>query len=75
MAKQRLIFTIRPDGTIEERVEGVLGPRCEELTMPIEEELGEVIERTYTAEYVLAKMPEPTKETQKAKERSERVGA
>lgn len=75
MAKQRIIFTIRPDGTVEERVEGVPGPKCEELTMPIEEELGEVVERTYTAEYVLAKMPEPTKEAQEAKERSQQVRA
>lgn len=75
MAKERLIFTIHPDGTVEERVEGVAGPRCEELTMPIEEELGEVVERTYTAEYVLRKMPEPTKEAQQVKEQLEQVGA
>lgn len=75
MAKQRLIFTIRPDGVVEERVEGVPGPKCEELTMPIEEELGEVVERVYTAEYVLTKMPEPTKETQEAKERQRQVQA
>ncbi len=75
MAKQRIIYTIRADGTIEERVEGVAGPRCEALTMPFEEELGEVVERTYTAEYVLRKMPEPTKEAQQAKERSQQVQA
>ncbi len=75
MAKQRIIYTVRPDGTIEERVEGVEGPTCEELTMPFEEELGEVVERTYTAEYVVRKMPEPRRETQEAKERSQQVRA
>ena len=75
MAKERLIFTIRPDGTVEERVEGVLGPACEELTMPVEERLGEVVERTYTAEYVLRRMPEPTKTRAEAKERSQQAEA
>jgi hypothetical protein len=75
MAKEKLIFTIRTDGSIEERVEGVPGPRCEQVTMPIEEELGEVVERTYTAEYVLRKMPEPTKVGEAAKANSRQAQA
>lgn len=75
MPKQRIIFTIRPDGTIEERVEGIPGPACENLTMPIEENLGEVMERTYTAEYVLRKMPEPMQKGQAAQEQCQEVGA
>ncbi|NCO39180.1 MAG: hypothetical protein COY42_15790 [Armatimonadetes bacterium CG_4_10_14_0_8_um_filter_66_14] len=75
MAVQRVVYVIRRDATVEERVEGVPGPACEQATMPFEEALGEVVERTYTADYVLRRMPEPTRETEGAKQRAEAVRA
>lgn len=52
MAQQQQIeFTIRPDGTVEEKVTGVGGPACEDVTRSIEQALGEVRDREHTAEY------------------------
>tara|TARA_Y100001968_G_scaffold284904_1_gene284518 strand:+ start:124 stop:327 length:204 start_codon:yes stop_codon:yes gene_type:complete len=40
---QRFIrFTIRPDGRVEERVEGVSGELCQQLTEKLEAALGKV---------------------------------
>ena len=39
---QRLKFTIRQDGTVNEEVIGVIGNQCQEITKSIEEKLGEV---------------------------------
>ena len=52
MAKERIEYTIRTDGTIEERVEGIPGPKCLKTTQPFEDALGEVVERVHTAEYI-----------------------
>jgi|CZCB01.1.fsa_nt_gi hypothetical protein len=49
--RQQIEFTIRPDGTVEERVIGVGGPACEDVTRGIEQALGEVQERERTSEY------------------------
>lgn len=51
MAKQQIEFVIRPDGSVEERVVGVSGPECIELTRGIEDALGEVAHRERTGEY------------------------
>ena len=40
MAQQETIkFTIRQDGTVTEKVMGVVGPNCEKLTERIEKKL------------------------------------
>lgn len=59
MRRERIEFTIRPDGTVEERVEGILGPKCELATEAFEEDLGEITERVHTAEYVMRPAPAP----------------
>lgn len=49
--RQQIEFTIRPDGTVEEKVTGVGGPACEDVTRGIEQALGEVKDRQHTSEY------------------------
>lgn len=50
MAQQTIRFRIRPDGRVEEQVEGVQGMACERLTERIEARLGAVQQRQPTAE-------------------------
>jgi hypothetical protein len=49
--KQEIEFVIRPDGSVEERVIGVSGPDCIQMTESIEQALGEVAKREHTADY------------------------
>ena len=46
-----LRFNLKPDGTVQEIVEGVSGHGCDLLTKPIEQSLGEVSQRTHTPEF------------------------
>tara|TARA_B100001113_G_scaffold311455_1_gene275299 strand:+ start:66 stop:278 length:213 start_codon:yes stop_codon:yes gene_type:complete len=48
---QRLKFTIRQDGTVNEEVIGVIGNQCQEITKAIEEKLGNVIYTEPKPEY------------------------
>ncbi|MEB3271755.1 MAG: DUF2997 domain-containing protein [Synechococcus sp.] len=50
MAQRTIRFRIRPDGRVEEQVEGVQGQACEALTERIEARLGRVRQRQCTAE-------------------------
>ena len=50
MAQHTIRFRIRPDGRVEELVEGVTGSGCEQLTERIEARLGSVQQRQATAE-------------------------
>jgi hypothetical protein len=50
MAQRSIRFRIRPDGRVEELVEGVQGMGCEGLTERIEARLGSVQQRRNTAE-------------------------
>jgi hypothetical protein len=50
MAQQTIRFRIRPDGRVEEVVEGVAGAACEQLTERLEARLGSVQQRRPTAE-------------------------
>lgn len=70
MRRERVEFTIRTDGIVEERVEGVAGPDCELRTEPFEEKLGEITERVHTAEYIMRKLqaPKRTEECEQAPE-------
>ncbi len=52
MSEQQTIkFTIRQDGIVEERVEGVSGDTCESLTRKLEERLGDLTRRIHNSEY------------------------
>ena len=50
MAQHTIRFRIRPDGRVEETVEGVVGQGCQELTERIESRLGTVQQRQETSE-------------------------
>ena len=49
--KQDLVFSIDGDGNITIEVEGVKGKDCTEITRELEEALGIVVDRNFTAEY------------------------
>ncbi len=52
MAKKRdIVITIGPDGNVQLSVEGVSGTDCMDFTKFLEDELGDVTERTHTSEY------------------------
>ena len=50
MVQRTIRFHIRPDGRVEETVEGVAGVGCAQLTERIEARLGSVQQRRDTAE-------------------------
>lgn len=50
MAQRTIRFRIRPDGRVEETVEGVAGVGCVQLTERLEARLGSVQQRRDTAE-------------------------
>ena len=50
MPHRTVRFTIRPDGRVEELVEGVSGEACHQLTERLEAALGTVERRESTAE-------------------------
>jgi len=50
MAQRTIRFRIRPDGRVEETVEGVAGEGCRQLTERIESRLGTVQQRQETSE-------------------------
>jgi hypothetical protein len=54
MAQRTIRFRIRPDGRVEEMVEGVAGQACHQLTERIEDRLGVVQQRRQTSEAFLA---------------------
>ena len=50
MPQRTVRFTIRPDGRVEEQVEGIAGEACQQLTEKLEAALGTVEHRQPTAE-------------------------
>jgi len=44
-------FIIRPDGRVEVQVQGIASAECTQVSHPIEQELGQVVHREWTAEY------------------------
>jgi hypothetical protein len=56
MAQSTIRFRIRPDGRVEELVEGIQGEGCNRLTERIEARLGSVQQRNATSE---AFQPQP----------------
>lgn len=50
MPQRTVRFTIRPDGRVEELVEGVTGDACQQLTERLEAALGTVERRESTSD-------------------------
>ena len=61
MPQRTVRFTIRPDGRVEERVEGVVGESCQHLTEKLEAALGTVERREPTSDSFL--QPETQNQT------------
>lgn len=51
MSMETLEFIIFPDGRVQEKVTGIVGKSCEEVTKAIEAQLGRVIKQQKTGEY------------------------
>ena len=61
MPQRTVRFTIRPDGRVEEQVEGIAGEACQQLTEKLEAALGTVEQRQPTSEAFL--QPEDQSQT------------
>jgi Protein of unknown function (DUF2997) len=48
---ETLEFIIYPDGRVLEKVTGIMGTSCAEVTAAIEAQLGRVVSQSQTAEY------------------------
>jgi hypothetical protein len=58
MAQRTIRFRIRPDGRVDELVEGFAGDGCQALTARLESRLGTVQQRQATAEAFLSAVQE-----------------
>lgn len=52
---ETLEFIIYPDGRVQEKVTGIVGRSCAEVTAAIEAQLGQVVTQDLTAEYFAQK--------------------
>lgn len=48
---ETLEFIIYPDGRVQEKVTGIIGASCAEVTAAIEAQLGQVLTQENTSEY------------------------
>jgi len=48
---ETLEFIIHPDGRVEEKVTGIVGTSCTQVTAAIEAQLGRVVNQEPTSEY------------------------
>ncbi|HBE17907.1 MAG TPA: hypothetical protein DEG17_02995 [Cyanobacteria bacterium UBA11149] len=48
---ETLEFVIYPDGRVQEKVTGIVGSSCAEVTAAIEAQLGRVVSVEHTSEY------------------------
>jgi len=48
---ETLEFIIYPDGRVQEKVTGIVGASCAEVTAAIEAQLGQVLNQEQTSEY------------------------
>jgi hypothetical protein len=51
MSMETLEFVIYPDGRVQEKVTGIIGVSCAEVTAAIEAQLGRVVSADQTSEY------------------------
>jgi Protein of unknown function (DUF2997) len=53
---ETLEFIIYPDGRVQEKVTGIIGASCAEVTAAIEAQLGQVVTHEPTSEFFAAKV-------------------
>ncbi len=51
MSMETLEFIIYPDGRVQEKVTGIIGRSCQEVTAAIEAQLGRVVSTEKTSDY------------------------
>ena len=51
MSLTTIKYIIKPDGNVEEEVQGVSGHDCQRITKSIESEVGELVSRDYLASF------------------------
>ncbi len=56
MSMETLEFIIYPDGRVQEKVTGIIGASCAEVTAAIEAQLGQVVSQEQTSEYFAQKL-------------------
>lgn len=61
MTMETLEFVIYPDGRVQEKVTGIVGASCQEVTAAIEAQLGRVISQEQTSEYFAQPVQQETK--------------
>ncbi|NEQ68972.1 MAG: DUF2997 domain-containing protein [Symploca sp. SIO1B1] len=63
---ETLEFVIYPDGRVKEKVTGIVGCSCAEVTAAIEAQLGKVVSQEKTSEYYSQKLEQETQVTAQA---------
>lgn len=63
---ETLEFVIYPDGRVQEKVTGIIGRSCAEVTAAIEAQLGQVVSVEQTSEYFAQTLELSAKVTQTA---------
>ena len=53
---ETLEFVIYPDGRVQEKVTGIVGASCAEVTAAIEAQIGQVLTQESTSEYFATKV-------------------
>jgi Protein of unknown function (DUF2997) len=66
MSMETLEFIIYPDGRVQEKVTGIIGASCAEVTAAIEEQLGRVVSHEKTSEYYAQQSQSTTTTAQQA---------
>jgi uncharacterized protein (DUF169 family) len=66
MSMETLEFIIYPDGRVHEKVTGVIGASCAEVTAAIEAQLGQVVSQEQTSEYYAQTQQQPAIATAQA---------
>ena len=56
---ETLEFIIYPDGRVQEKVTGIVGASCAEVTAAIEAQLGQVLSQETTSEYFTQPLQQP----------------
>lgn len=63
---ETLEFVIYPDGRVQEKVTGIVGASCAEVTAAIEAELGQVVSHQQTSEFFAPVLHQSTLATTQA---------
>ncbi len=63
---ETLEFVIYPDGRVQEKVTGIVGSSCAEVTAAIEAQLGQVVSQEQTSEFFAQVVHQSAKATTNA---------